>query len=478
MERRKGSYGKNDTIAAPATAPGGALTVIRISGPEAVEICSKLFRLASGIPLSERPAGTASFGRITAADGTVIDEAIATLFRAPRSYTGEDTVELSCHGSPYVTSEAMRLLCTLGARPAAAGEFTMRAFTAGRLDLSQAEAVADLIAASDRASHRMALDQMRGGYRQSLAEMRERLLNMTAMLELELDFSEEDVEFADRSSLKDLLEETLERVGSLAATFQLGNALKEGIPVAITGPPNAGKSTLLNCLLDEQRAMVSDIPGTTRDTVEGNLNIGGITYRLTDTAGLRESDDPLELMGIKRAREAVNAAAVVLMVEDINSFADASTAAAKTAACTVSRLAENGGRVILVLNKADTVCEDVARTVTAELGKTLPCPAIAISARLGHGKAELVRTLTCDRTADYLLAEGSIVSNVRHYEALKKISEALRQTLDAMHADLPADLLAHHLRDALYRAGGITGQSVITPEEVLADIFSKFCIGK
>ncbi len=478
MERRKGSYGKNDTIAAPATAPGGALTVIRISGPEAVEICSKLFRLASGIPLSERSAGTASFGRITAADGTVIDEAVATLFRAPRSYTGEDTVELSCHGSPYVMSETMRLLGTLGARPAAAGEFTMRAFTAGRMDLSQAEAVADLIAASDRASHRMALDQMRGGYRESLAEMRERLLNITALLELELDFSEEDVEFADRSGLKELLEETLGRVESLAATFQLGNALKEGIPVAIAGPPNAGKSTLLNCLLGEQRAMVSDIPGTTRDTVEGNLNIGGITYRLTDTAGLRESDDPLELMGIERAHEAVNAAAAVLLVEDIKTFTDTSAAAVSAAARTVSLLAENGRRVILVLNKADTVNEDVVGTVIAELGTALPCPVTATSARLGYGKDELLRTLTCNRTADSLLAEGSIVSNARHYEALNRVSEALKHTLEALREGLPADLLAHHLRDALYHAGGITGQSVITPEEVLADIFSKFCIGK
>ena len=452
-------YNDSDTIVAAATPTGGAICIVRLSGEQAIAICDKVFRGRRQLQ-DARPA-SALYGRIV--DGEeVVDDVILTLFRAPHSYTGEDSVEISTHGSRYVVERVISLLLRHGARLAEAGEFTRRAFLAGRMDLAQAEAVADLIAADSHASHAIASTQMRGAYSEELQSLRDKLLNITSLLELELDFSEEDVEFADRTQLLELLEQTLAKVEHLAQSFSLGNALKEGVQVAIVGRPNVGKSTLLNRLAGEDRAMVSDVAGTTRDTVEVTVNIGGVIYRLIDTAGLHSTADRLEQMGIERTTEALRKARIILwltddehslMDDDLIGYAPSST--------------QQTYRIITKI--------DLAKSAASEMSAS-PYPTIRLSARTGEGVDTLIKTLqaTADATGAY---NGEvIISNRRHHTALCQAQEALTAALNALQNNIPTDLMSEDIRLALHHLGSITGE--ISSEDILQNIFSHFCIGK
>lgn len=486
----------NDTIAAPATAAGGALCVVRVSGPRAIDICDTIFR--GRTTLAAAKTASAHYGSIADTTAGVIDEAIVTIFRAPHSYTGEDSVEISVHGSSYVVRALMQALARAGARPARAGEFTRRAFLAGRMDLAQAEAVADMIASSSRAAHAVAATQMRGAYSHELQELRRQLLDITSLLELELDFSEEDVEFADRTQLDTLLRRTRDKVAALARSFALGNALKEGVAVAIVGSPNVGKSTLLNRLAGEERAMVSDIAGTTRDTVEARINIDGVDYRFIDTAGVHQTDDELELMGIDRTRQALEKARMVLWIttadepcsnignnvgsnignpsgHNAHNAPDTEAALkAEFAAATGIELAPEQ-ILYLIINKIDLQPHtESASAVTAE--GTEDRYTIRLSAKTGEGIRTLVATLSrsVDATAAY--RGEAIVTNQRHYHALCEALTALDAALDGLHHGLTSELLSEDIRAAINHLGEITGE--ITSDDILQNIFSKFCIGK
>ena len=451
-------YDENDTIVAPATPAGGALCVIRLSGKDSIAVCDEVFR--GRTTLREARPSTVHYGNIV--DGQdVVDDVVATVYRAPHSYTGEDSVELSAHGSRYIVERILSLLVQRGARMAEAGEFTRRAFLAGRMDLSQAEAVADIIAADSRASHAVASTQMRGGYSSLLSQLRERLVKITSLLELELDFSEEDVEFADRAELRTLLAELHGEVVRLADSFMLGNALKCGVTVAIVGRPNVGKSTLLNALVDEDRAMVSDIAGTTRDTVEALANIGGVTYRFIDTAGLHSTSDMLERMGIERTVAALQKALIVLWLTD-----DATT---RFEDDIVGFEPTEDQKVYRVLTKCD---------LKREYDEPTPSkyPTIAISAKSGEGMPQLCECLQQAADATTAYAGDVIVSNRRHYEALRQAADALQESLQGLDSNLPTDLLSEDIRQVVYHIGTITGE--ITSDDILKTIFSTFCIGK
>ena len=447
----------HDTIVAPATAAGGAIAVVRVSGREAFALCDRVFRGRK--PLAEADGYTVHYGEIMDGD-RIVDDVLAAVFRAPHSYTGEDSVEISCHGSSYIVSEILRLLTAAGGRMAQPGEFTIRAYLAGKLDLSQAEAVADTIAASSRAAHALASTQMRGGYSDELERLRDKLLNLTSLLELELDFSEEDVEFADRTALR----ETMQRIGAeidrLRSSFSLGNAIKEGVAVAIAGAPNVGKSTLLNRLLNEERAMVSEIAGTTRDVIEERANIGGILFRFLDTAGIRSTDDRLERMGIERTMESIRRAQLVIHLID----ASALTAAVPEPDFTL----RPDQKLLTVANKIDR----------APASLTLPENVIGISAKQGTGLDRLCEALRRAVDTDALYHGDPVVSNSRHYEALTTAREALDRALDGLGNGLPADLLSEEIRQVVHALGSITARGAIVPDEVLQNIFSKFCIGK
>ncbi len=498
----------NDTIAAPATAAGGALCVVRVSGPRAIDICDTIFR--GRTTLAAAKTASAHYGSLTDTTAGVIDEAIVTIFRAPHSYTGEDSVEISVHGSSYVVRALMQALARAGARPARAGEFTRRAFLAGRMDLAQAEAVADMIASSSRAAHAVAATQMRGAYSHELQELRRQLLDITSLLELELDFSEEDVEFADRTQLGTLLRRTRDKVAALARSFALGNALKEGVAVAIVGSPNVGKSTLLNRLAGEERAMVSDIAGTTRDTVEARINIDGVDYRFIDTAGVHQTDDKLELMGIDRTRQALEKARMVLWIttadepcsnvgSNIGNKVDSNigsnvgsnvgnpsghnvhntpdTEAALKAEFAAATGIELAPEQILyrIINKIDLQPHtESASAVTAE--GTEDRYTIRLSAKTGEGIRTLVAALSrsVDATAAY--RGEAIVTNQRHYHALCEALTALDAALDGLQHGLTSELLSEDIRAAINHLGEITGE--ITSDDILQNIFSKFCIGK
>lgn len=439
----------HEVIAAVATATGGAIAVIRVSGSGAVECCDRIFKGSK--PLSEALPNTVHYGYIMDG-GRTVDDVLATVFRAPHSYTGEDSVEISIHGSAYIASEVMSLLLRNGARAARAGEFSARAFAAGKLDLSQAEAVADIIAAGSRAELAMASSQMRGGYSQTLRELRGRLLEITSLLELELDFSEEDVEFADRKKLGTMLSETEGIVSRLAESFRTGNAIRNGIRVAIVGAPNVGKSTLLNRLLEDDRAMVSEVAGTTRDTIEEEMTINDIRFRFVDTAGLRSTDDRLERMGMERTRRAIESAQIVIrMVEpEVKE---------------VGTLPESEGkREIIVVNKIDRSGE-----------RNIP-GAIYISAREGVGIDELCRALRSTVDTDGVYRGEAVVSNIRHYDALQRARESIAKAQDGLAGGISSELLSEELRMATDALGEITGE--ITSDEILQNIFSKFCIGK
>lgn len=498
----------NDTIAAPATAAGGALCVVRVSGPRAIDICDTIFR--GSTTLAAAKTASAHYGSIADTTAGVIDEAIVTIFRAPHSYTGEDSVEISVHGSSYVVRALMQALARAGARPARAGEFTRRAFLAGRMDLAQAEAVADMIASSSRAAHAVAATQMRGAYSHELQELRRQLLDITSLLELELDFSEEDVEFADRTQLDTLLRRTRDKVAALARSFALGNALKEGVAVAIVGSPNVGKSTLLNRLVGEERAMVSDIAGTTRDTVEARINIDGVDYRFIDTAGVHQTDDKLELMGIDRTRQALEKARMVLWIttadepgsnvgSNIGNKVDSNIgsnvgsnvgnpsghnvhntpdteAALKAEFAAATGIELTSEQILyLIINKIDLQPHtESASAVTAE--GTEDKYTIRLSAKTGEGIRTLVAALarSVDATAAY--RGEAIVTNQRHYHALCEALTALDAALDGLQHGLTSELLSEDIRAAINHLGEITGE--ITSDDILQNIFSKFCVGK
>ena len=447
----------HDTIVAPATAAGGAIAVVRVSGREAFALCDRVFRGRK--PLAEADGYTVHYGEIMDGD-RIVDDVLATVFRAPHSYTGEDSVEISCHGSSYIVSEILRLLTAAGGRMAQPGEFTIRAYLAGKLDLSQAEAVADTIAASSRAAHALASTQMRGGYSDELERLRDKLLNLTSLLELELDFSEEDVKFADRTALR----ETMQRIGAeidrLRSSFSLGNAIKEGVAVAIAGAPNVGKSTLLNRLLNEERAMVSEIAGTTRDVIEERANIGGILFRFLDTSGIRSTDDRLERMGIERTMESIRRAQLVIHLIDASALAAAVPEP-------VFALRPDQ-KLLTVANKIDR----------APASLTLPENIIGISAKQGTGLDRLCEALRRAVDTDALYHGDPVVSNSRHYEALTTARKALDRALDGLGNGLPADLLSEEIRQVIHALGSITARGAIVPDEVLQNIFSKFCIGK
>lgn len=453
------STNNHTTIAALATGPGGAIALIRLSGPQAVAIAQSVFSK----PLADAKGYTVHFGTVSDGD-CVLDEVLVTLFRAPKSYTGEDMVEISCHGSSYITSELLALLIRKGATPAMAGEFTQRAFLNGKLDLSQAEAVADLIASESGAAHRIALNQMRGGYAAELAVLRDKLLHITSLLELELDFSEEDVEFADRAELHRLLNEIKNRCQSLAGSFRTGNVLKNGVPVAIVGAPNAGKSTLLNRLLGEERAIVSDIAGTTRDFIEESLTLEGIRFRFIDTAGLRHTEDTIEALGIERTKERIQRSMLVLLLIPEPLSPDEIEERIRSL-----QLSEEQ-QLIVLLNKSDLWN---TTSLTEKFESTYPV--LSIAARSGEGLESLKSFLIKSVGAD-IPEESLVVSNIRHYEALLHASEALERAIAALTNGLPADLISEDVRQVLYQLGTITGE--ITTEDILRNIFGKFCIGK
>ena len=440
----------NDTIVAVATPLGvGGIAVVRLSGPDALAIATKhLSPVTAHTPLAPRHATYCRFDDL--------DDVVAVYL--PTAYTGEPTVEISCHGSTYIQQAILQALVDSGARLARPGEYTMRAFLNGRLNLSQAEAVADLIEAATPQQHRLAISQLRGGYAERLKELRSQLVDLTSLLELELDFSQEDVEFADRTKLRQLLSTASQQVSALIDSFRMGNALKRGIPVAIVGSPNVGKSTLLNALLDDDRAIVSDIPGTTRDTVEGLLTIGGVTFRLIDTAGLRDSDDTVERLGIERSRKAQEEAVIIIDVTDASDSPDPK-------GCTN---ADDGKRHIRVVNKCDLT--PMRQEATPQEGTVT----IYTSAIKGEG-IERMKQALADAVGDSQKQEV-LLTNARHHEALQHVSQALAHAASGLDTGLPADLVAVDLRDALYHLGTITGE--VTSNDLLSNIFQRFCVGK
>ncbi len=478
----------HDTIVAPATAPGGALAVVRVSGAEALAVCDRIFRGRG--KLADAAAYTLHYGRIVEQEGTpsaevagvrvapeqpesatdsdrpasapaerTIDDVLVAVFRAPHSYTGEESAEISCHGSQYIVSELLRLLCRAGARMASPGEFTIRAYLNGKMDLSQAEAVADLIASSSRAAHTLATTQLRGGYSADLEALRERLLELVSLLELELDFSEEEVEFADRTQLRETMEQIDARIEAMRRSFTLGNAIKQGVAVAIVGAPNAGKSTLLNRLLNEERALVSDIAGTTRDVIEERTNIDGVEFRFLDTAGIRTTEDRLERMGIERTLSSITRARIIIRLLDASQAGDTIPAP--------DFEVRRDQRLLTVMNKLDR-CP----------GRTLPEGILGLSAKTGEGLDTLRCALRAAVDTQALYHGDTVVSNSRHAEALTEAHDALLRALEGLHEGLPTDLLSEEIRQVIGHIGTITGRGQITPDEVLQNIFSKFCIGK
>ena len=464
-----------DTIAAPATIPGtGAITVIRLSGPKALVIAGNIVKCKSK-SIETSSANSIRYGVITREDGSIVDEVLVSVFKAPHSYTGEDSVEISCHASSYVASEILRLLCDSGARVAEPGEFTRRAFVNGKMDLAQAEAVADVISSSSSASLKVAMNQLRGGFSTELKDIRERLLEIASLLELELDFSEEDVEFADRAQLSELLNGVIKHITSLASSFRQGNAIRNGVPVAIVGAVNAGKSTLLNSLIGDDRAIVSDIPGTTRDTVEETMTVDGILFRFIDTAGLRESEDEIERIGISRSLKKLSEAQIVLAVLDSTDSAEVNETIINDI---VSKINPDEQKLIVLFNKVDILAPNINVTLLNKdvSNSNSRVVKLYISAKEGFGLDLLKNELVSSQKDLTLDSDQTIVTNFRHYEALSKAASALEKVRSSIALGLTPDLLAEDLREALTHLGTITGE--VTPDEVLGQIFGRFCIGK
>jgi len=467
----------NSIITAIATPAGsGAIAIIRLSGTGVLELVDSIFSATKqGKLLSKQKGYTIHFGKIFDREGKPIDEVLVSIFKAPHSYTGEDSAEISCHGSAYIQQQLLQRLVEAGARMAQPGEFTLRAFINGKMDLSQAEAVADLIASDSEANHRLALQQLKGDLSNEIHKLREKLLNLVSLLELELDFGEEDVEFADRKQLKNLLLEIAAYASHLSESFALGNAIKKGIPVAIAGKPNAGKSTLLNKLLREERAIVSEIAGTTRDAIEDLIVINGISFRLIDTAGIRESDDTIEVMGIEQTMRKMENASIILALLDVTDVMNEQVEFLKSV---ISNSALLGKSIFALLNKIDrvepAVVDQFKKDIQSQVGPKIPI--IAISAKMGSHLEELHSALT-NMVTDSTKHFGDIlVSNARHYEALRQVNKGIERSLKGLDSNLPNDLLSQDIREVLYYLGTITG--AITNDEVLGNIFSKFCIGK
>lgn len=465
----------DDTICAIATAQGGAIGTIRVSGKEAISITDKIFTPVGGAPLSERKPYTLTFGHIMSENGEIVDEVLVSLFRGPHSYTGEDSTEISCHGSSYILQQVMQLLVKNGCRAAGPGEFTQRAFLNGKMDLSQAEAVADLIASTSAATHRMAMSQMRGGFSRELSALREKLLHLTSLMELELDFSDhEELEFADRSELSEIASQVETVINGLVHSFSVGNAIKNGIPVAIIGETNAGKSTLLNALLNEERAIVSDIHGTTRDVIEDTMNIDGVMFRFIDTAGIRETSDEIESIGIERSFQKLDQASIVLWVID-STEAKAQIEALKDKV--IPRC--EGKKLILVMNKCDVTPDPAVFVSDTEIfsPENVCMETISISAKNRKGIVELQELLVKAAALPEVTQNDVVVSNIRHYEALTHALEAIHRVQDGMSIGLSGDLVSQDLRECLFHLAEIVGGE-ITNDEVLGNIFRNFCIGK
>lgn len=462
-----------DTICAIATAPGGAIGIIRVSGSQAIEITSQIFTPAQGKPLTERKPYTLTFGQILSAEGEPIDEVLVSVFRAPHSYTGEDSAEIMCHGSSYILQQVMQRLIHYGCRSALPGEYTQRAFLNGKMDLSQAEAVADLIASSSAATHRLAMNQMRGGFSKELSELRSRLLHFTSLMELELDFSDhEELEFADRDELKELAAQIEQVIARLTHSFSMGNAIKNGIPVAIIGETNAGKSTLLNALLNEEKAIVSDIHGTTRDVIEDTINLHGITFRFIDTAGIRQTDDTIENLGIERTFQKMEQASIVLWVIDP---ADAEGQVSRLKEDILSRC--EGKSLIILFNKTD-LPSAMSREFLLSTFADTDAEKLFISAKNRESITELESKLVKKASLPEISQNDVIVTNIRHYEALTKALDSIHRVQEGLQTGLPGDLISEDLRQCIYELGEIVAEGGITSEETLQNIFKNFCIGK
>lgn len=458
-----------DTICAIATAQGGAIGIVRVSGAEALSITDKIFHPTekNPLPLTERKAYTVNFGQIKNEKGEIVDEVLVSLFRAPHSYTGENSVEISCHGSAYILQQVMQLLINNGCRTAGPGEFTQRAFLNGKMDLSQAEAVADLIASTSEATHRLAMNQMRGGFSKELAVLRNKLLHLTSLMELELDFSDhEELEFADRSKLQALAAQIHQVIERLVQSFSIGNAIKNGIPVAIIGETNVGKSTLLNALLNEDKAIVSDIHGTTRDVIEDTMIINGVTFRFIDTAGIRQTDDTIENLGIKRSFKALEQAEIVILMYDLQRHENF-----KTFFQEVEPYLKNK-QVIFAQNKCDLVDNIPSNS---EFDKN-NYHTIAISARQKINIDKLQKLLTEVTHIPSISTNDVIVTNLRHYEALTHALDAITRVEQGLISSLPSDLISQDLRECIFHLNDIIGE--VTTDEVLGNIFEHFCVGK
>lgn len=451
----------NDTICALATPAGGAIGVIRLSGPQTYPIIDRIFHTASRRPLADCAPRTVHFGNITNSQGDTVDEVLVTTFRAPHSYTGEDAVEISCHGSRYILETVIKLLIEAGCRQANPGEYTQRAYLNGKMDLSQAEAVADLIASTNKATHDIALGQLKGQFSNELSQLRDKLLKITSLLELELDFSDQDVNFADRQELLSLAETISHKISSLADSFAKGKAIKSGIPVAIIGKTNVGKSTLLNQLLHEDKAIVSDIHGTTRDVIEDTTTLHGLTFRFIDTAGIRSTTDEIERLGIERTyRKLTEAAIVIWMIDTIPSEEEIADVVART----------QDKRLIVVRNKMDI--HQSFPDIDAHQQSTL-----SISAKQGTNIPQLEEAIYKAADIPEITENDVIITSARHYEALLRAQESISRVIEGLKQQLSGDLLSEDLRQCIDELGEITGTQ-ITPTEVLHSIFSHFCIGK
>ncbi len=491
-----------DTICAPATVPGtGAISVIRVSGPDALAIADNVIKCRKG-NISESEGYTIKFGVILDDAGAVLDEVLVSIFRAPHSYTGENSVEISCHASSYIVSSIMNLLYAAGAHAAEPGEFTQRAFLNGKMDLAQAEAVADVIASQNAAAHRIAFKQMKGGFSSELKGMRSELLELVSLMELELDFSEEEVEFADRSRLDTLMEQIIAHVGRLIESFRLGNAIKNGVPVAIAGATNTGKSTLLNALLGEDRAIVSDVHGTTRDTVEETLNIDGVLFRFIDTAGLRETNEIVERIGIERTFKKISEASIILGMVDLTRDYES---CCDTVREIVEKIDFETQKLVVLLNKTDISevnknvniinyivsslnskgvnCSLTEKTTEASKKRSTiekltnsDVQIIPISAKTGSGINNLRAVLAASQRDLLADSDTTLVTNQRHVQALSDARTSLLRVREGLALGLPTDLAAQDIREAIYHLGSIVGE--ISTDEVLGNIFRNFCIGK
>ncbi|MBR6593142.1 MAG: tRNA uridine-5-carboxymethylaminomethyl(34) synthesis GTPase MnmE [Prevotella sp.] len=465
---------QNETICAAATPAGGAITVIRVSGNNAIKIADKIFR--GKAKLSETRPNSIRYGEIVDADGTIVDDVLISVFKSPNSYTGENSIEISCHGAMYITKSIIKLLVDNGCKLAQPGEFTQRAFLNGKMDLSQAEAVADLIAASTKASHDIAISQLKGNFSNELATLREQLLNLTSLLELELDFSDhEDLEFADRTELLTLANKVNDRIGNLINSFERGQAIKNGIPIAIIGETNVGKSTLLNQLLKEDRAIVSDIHGTTRDTIEDVIEINNIQFRFIDTAGIRQTTDEIEQIGIERTYQAIRRARVVLWL--INEWPKEDIIA------DLSKHLEDK-KLIIVYNKSDILTDNqrllhkqYEETIIQKQLLPIPFSSIEISAKIGTNIDSLRDVILKVADIPEINGNSTIVTSIRHYESLSNARQNLNRVITGLHANTSGDLIAEDLRLVLSDLAEITG-GVITPQDTLNSIFEHFCIGK